>query len=128
MARFRRPLVVANDCDRAEIESARRQFDVAVLTAPRDEFQGAHRHEQDRLRPKPERGIRRPFTLTHVLIFAFVVSLFLKNESAIVAVAVVYGLFSPWGFRSRAETGHLVWTRRAVTIRSSGRLPRSLSR
>jgi UDP-N-acetylmuramoyl-tripeptide--D-alanyl-D-alanine ligase len=92
------------------------QFDVAVLTAPRDEFQGAHRHEQDRLRPKPERGIRRPFTLTHVLIFAFVVSLFLKNESAIVAVAVVYGLFSPWGLSIKGRTGHLVWTRRAVTI------------
>jgi len=92
------------------------QLDVAVLTAPRDEFQGAHRHEQDRLRPKPERGIRRPFTLTHVLIFAFVVSLFLKNESAIVAVAVIYGLLSPWGLSIKGRTGHLVWTRRAVTI------------
>jgi UDP-N-acetylmuramoyl-tripeptide--D-alanyl-D-alanine ligase len=92
------------------------QFDVAVLTAPRDDFQGAHRHEQDRLRPKPERGMRRPITLTHVLIFAFVVSLFLKNESVIVAVAVVYGLFSPWGLSIKGRTGPLVWTRRAVTV------------
>ena len=92
------------------------QFDAAVLSAPRDEFQGASRHDQDRLRPRPERGIRRPITLSHVLIFAFVVSLFFKNESVIVAVAVVYGLFSPWGLSIMGRTGHLVWTRRAVTI------------
>jgi UDP-N-acetylmuramoyl-tripeptide--D-alanyl-D-alanine ligase len=92
------------------------QYDVAVLTAPRDEFQGAHRHEQDRLRPKPERGVRRPFTLTHVLIFAFVVALFFKNEGVTVAVAVVYGLFTPWGLSIRGRTGPLVWTRRATTI------------
>ena len=92
------------------------QFDVAILTAPRDEFQGAHRHEQDRLRPKPERGMRRPITLTQVLIVAFVVTLFVKNESALVAVAVLYGLFSPWGLSIKGRTGHLVWTRRATTI------------
>jgi UDP-N-acetylmuramoyl-tripeptide--D-alanyl-D-alanine ligase len=91
------------------------QHDVAVLTATRDDFQGAHRHEQDRLRPKPERGVRRPVTLTHVLLFAFVVSLFVKNEGALVAVAVVYGLFCPWGLSIRGRSGHLVWTRRATT-------------
>jgi UDP-N-acetylmuramoyl-tripeptide--D-alanyl-D-alanine ligase len=92
------------------------QLDVAVLTAPRDDFQGAHRHEQDRLRPRPERGVRRPITLSHVLIFAFVVTLFFKNEGALVAVAVVYGLFSPWGLSLKGRTGSLVWTRRATTI------------
>jgi UDP-N-acetylmuramoyl-tripeptide--D-alanyl-D-alanine ligase len=91
------------------------QFDVAVLTAPRDEFQGASRYEQDRRRPKPEKGIRRPVTLTHVLIFAFVVALFFKNEMFLVAVAVLYGLFSPWGLSIRGRTSALVWTRRATT-------------
>ena len=92
------------------------QLDRAVLTSPREEFQGAHRHEQDRRRPKPERGIRRPFTLSHVLIVALVVSLFFKNESVIVAVSVVYGLLTPWGLSIKGRTGQLVWTRRAVTI------------
>jgi UDP-N-acetylmuramoyl-tripeptide--D-alanyl-D-alanine ligase len=91
------------------------QHDVAALTAPRDEFQGAHRHEQDRLRPKPERGVRRPVTLTQVLLVVFVVSLFFKNEAPLVAVAVLYGLFSPWGLSIRGRTGHLVWTRRLTT-------------
>jgi UDP-N-acetylmuramoyl-tripeptide--D-alanyl-D-alanine ligase len=91
------------------------QLDVAVRTAPRDDFQGAPRYEQDRLRPKPERGARRPITLSHVLIFAFVVSVFFKNEIAPVAVAVVYGLFCPWGLSIKGRTGPLVWTRRATT-------------
>jgi UDP-N-acetylmuramoyl-tripeptide--D-alanyl-D-alanine ligase len=91
------------------------QLDVAVLMAPRDEFQGASRYEQDRHRPKPEKGIRRPVTLTHVLIFAFVVALFFKNEVFLVAVAVLYGLFCPWGLSIRGRTSALVWTRRATT-------------
>jgi len=97
------------------------QFDVAILTAPRDEFQGAHRHEQDRLRPKPERGMRRPITLTQVLIVAFVVTLFVKNESALVAVAVLYGLFSPWGFRSRVA--RVTWCGREGRRRSRSSRP-----
>ncbi len=91
------------------------QYDVAVLSAPRDEFQGAPRFEQDRYRPKPERGIRRPITATHVLILAFIVSDFFKNESALIAVAVVYGIFCPWGLSIKGRTSPLVWTRRATT-------------
>jgi UDP-N-acetylmuramoyl-tripeptide--D-alanyl-D-alanine ligase len=91
------------------------QFDVAVLTAPRDEFQGASRYEQDQRRPRPERGNRRPITLTHVLIFAFIVALFFKNEIFVVAVAVLYGLFCPWGLSIRGRTSPMVWTRRATT-------------
>jgi UDP-N-acetylmuramoyl-tripeptide--D-alanyl-D-alanine ligase len=91
------------------------QSNVAVLRAPRDDFQGASRFEQERLRPRPERGERRPFTLTHVLIFAFVLALFAPNEAAPVAVAVVYGLFTPWGLSIKGRTGPLVWTRRATT-------------
>jgi UDP-N-acetylmuramoyl-tripeptide--D-alanyl-D-alanine ligase len=92
------------------------QLDVAVLKAPRDDFQGAHRHDQDLRRPKPERGVRRPVTLSHVLIFAFIVSDFFKNETALVVIAVVYGLFSPWGLSIKGRTSPLVWTRRATTI------------
>jgi UDP-N-acetylmuramoyl-tripeptide--D-alanyl-D-alanine ligase len=91
------------------------QMDVGERTAPRDDFQGAHRHEQDRYRPRPERGVRRPITLSHVLIFGFVVALFVKDEIALVAVAVVYGLFTPWGLSIKGRTGPLVWTRRATT-------------
>ncbi len=98
---------------KSKVHSA--QFDVAVLTAPRDEFQGASRYEQDQRRPKPERGNRRPLTATHVLIFAFVVALFVKNEAFVVAVAVLYGLFCPWGLSIRGRTSPLVWTRRATT-------------
>ncbi|MGB8197704.1 MAG: Mur ligase family protein, partial [Acidimicrobiales bacterium] len=91
------------------------QLDVAVLTAPRDEFQGASRYEQDLRRPKPERGHRRPITLTHVLVFVFIAALFFKNELFVVAVAVTYGLLCPWGLSIRGRTGALVWTRRATT-------------
>jgi len=92
------------------------QFDVGVRTAPRDDFQGASRYEQDRLRPRPERGARRPITLSHVLIFAFVLALFVKNEMWIVAVATLYGLFTPWGLSIKGRTSPLVWTRRLSTI------------
>jgi len=92
------------------------QKDVAVLIAPRDDFQGAQRHLRDRLRTKQVRGARRPITLTQVLILAFLAALLLKNDSTLVAVAVVYGLFSPWGLSIKGRTGALVWTRRATTI------------
>jgi UDP-N-acetylmuramoyl-tripeptide--D-alanyl-D-alanine ligase len=92
------------------------QKDVAVLIAPRDDFQGAQRHLRERLRTKQVRGARRPITLTQVLIFAFLAALLLKNDSTLVAVAVVYGLFSPWGLSVKGRTGALVWTRRATTI------------
>jgi UDP-N-acetylmuramoyl-tripeptide--D-alanyl-D-alanine ligase len=91
------------------------QRDVTVRTAQKDEFQGAARFEQDRLRPRPERGARRPFTVTHVLLFAFFLALLVKNDPLIVAIAVVYGLFSPWGLSIKGRTGPLVWTRRATT-------------
>lgn len=92
------------------------QFDVGVRTAPRDDFHGASRYEQDRLRPRPERGARRPITLSHVLIFAFVLALFVKNEAWIVTVAALYGLFTPWGLSIKGRTSPLVWTRRLTTI------------
>jgi UDP-N-acetylmuramoyl-tripeptide--D-alanyl-D-alanine ligase len=92
------------------------QFDVGVRAAPRDDFQGASRYEQDRLRPRPERGERRPLTLSHVLIFAFVLALFVKNEAWIVAVAALYGLLTPWGLSIKGRTSPLVWTRRLTTI------------
>ena len=92
------------------------QLDVAVLRAPRDDFQGAQRHLRDRQRRRPVRSARRPITLTPVLIFAFVAALLLKNESTFIAVAVVYGLFTPWGLSIKGRTGALVWTRRATTI------------
>jgi hypothetical protein len=98
---------------KAKVHAA--QFDVAVLTAPRDEFQGASRYEQDLRRPKPERGNRRPISPTQVLILAFLVAIFFKNEIYVVAVAVLYGLFCPWGLSIRGRTGPLVWTRRATT-------------
>lgn len=91
------------------------QHDVSVRAAPRDDFQGATSFEQDQRRPKPERGAHRPITVTHVLLFAFVVALFFKNEVALVAVAVIYGLSTPWGLSIKGRTGALVWTRRAVT-------------
>ena len=91
------------------------QSDKSVRTAPRDEFQGAPRFEQDRLRPKAERGARRPLTLSHVLIFAFIAAVVVKNAYVQIAVAVIYGLFTPWGLSIRGRTGSLVWTRRAIT-------------
>src|SRR5580698_9998475 len=111
VARWSSPQVPGVSKNQVRLEQA----DVAVRAAQRDEFQGAPRYEQDRLRPKPERGVRRPVTVTHVLLFAFVVALFLTNEVVLVAVAVVYGLFTPWGLSIKGRTGALVWTRRAVT-------------
>lgn len=92
------------------------QSTVAVRAAPLDEFQGASQYEQDRWRPKPPRGERRPFTLSHALIIAFIVALLTKNEAAPVVVAIVYGLLAPWGLSIKGRTGPLVWTRRATTI------------
>jgi UDP-N-acetylmuramoyl-tripeptide--D-alanyl-D-alanine ligase len=92
------------------------QADRGVRRASRDDFQGAPRFEQDRLRPRPERSARRPITVSHVLIFAFVAALLVKNEAVIVTVAVVYGLVTPWGLSIRGRTGPLVWTRRVVTL------------
>jgi UDP-N-acetylmuramoyl-tripeptide--D-alanyl-D-alanine ligase len=91
------------------------QADFAVRSAPRDGFQGASRFEQDRFRPRRERGVRRPFSVTQGLLLLFVLALFSKNEAAVVVVAVVYGLFSPWGLSIKGRTGPLVWTRRAIT-------------
>src|SRR5579863_10457588 len=56
------------------------QLDVGVRTATRDNFEGASRFEQDRLRSRPDRVERRPFTASHVLIFAFILALFAKDE------------------------------------------------
>ena len=92
------------------------QADPSLRKAPRDNFQGASRFEQDQRRPRRERGARRPLTLTHVLIFAFVASLLVKNETAPIVVAVMYGLLTPWGLSIKGRTGSLVWTRRATTI------------
>ncbi len=111
VGRWSSPQVSALSKSKVRLEQA----DATVRLAARDEFQGAPRYEQDRRRPKPERGVRRPFTASHVLIVAFVVALFFKNEVALVAVAVVYGLITPWGLSIRGRTGSLVWTRRAVT-------------
>ena len=111
VGRWSSPQVAAVPRSKVRLEQA----SVTVRTAPRDDFQGASRFEQDRLRPKAQRGVRRPFTLTHVLIFAFVVALLVKNEYAPVVVAVIYGLFTPWGLSIKGRTGPLVWTRRATT-------------
>jgi UDP-N-acetylmuramoyl-tripeptide--D-alanyl-D-alanine ligase len=111
VGRWSSPQMAAVSKNKVRLEQA----DVAVRSAPRDEFQGAPRYEQDRLRPRPERAVRRPITVTHVLLFAFIVALFFKNEVVLVAVAVVYGLFTPWGLSIKGRTGALVWTRRAVT-------------
>ena len=92
------------------------QLDVGVRAPSRDDFQGASRYEQDLHRPKPERGTRRPITVTHVLILAFLVALFVKNEWWLVAVAALYGVFTPWGLSIKGRTSPLVWTRRATTI------------
>ena len=111
VGRWSSPQVAAVPRSKVRLEQA----SVTVRTAPRDDFQGASRFEQDRLRPKAQRGVRRPFTLTHVLIFAFVVALLVKNEYAPVVVAVIFGLFTPWGLSIKGRTGPLVWTRRATT-------------
>jgi UDP-N-acetylmuramoyl-tripeptide--D-alanyl-D-alanine ligase len=111
VGRWSSPQVAAVPRSKVRLEQA----SVTVRTAPRDDFEGASRFEQDRLRPKAQRGVRRPFTLTHVLIFAFVVALLVKNEYAPVVVAVIYGLFTPWGLSIKGRTGPLEWTRRATT-------------
>ena len=102
------------------------QHDVAVLTAPRDDFQGAPRHQQVRARPKPERGTRRPITLSHVMIFAFILALFVQNEGALVAVAALYGLLCPWGSRradARVRWSGRVERRPSPSSRRSSRSP-----
>ena len=96
------------------------QSTVAVRAAPLDEFVGASQYEQDRWRPKPPRGERRPFTLSHALIIAFIVALLTKNEAAPVVVAIVYGLLAPWGLSIKGRTGPLVWTRRLDHDRRRG--------
>lgn len=111
VGRWSSPQVLAVPRAKVRLEQA----DPSVRRAPRDDFQGASRFEQDQLRPRRERGERRPLTLTHVLIFAFVASLLVKNETAPVVVAIVYGLLTPWGLSIKGRTGPLVWTRRATT-------------
>ncbi|MGD0853224.1 MAG: Mur ligase family protein [Acidimicrobiales bacterium] len=111
VGRWSSPQIAAVSKNKMRLE----QFDRAPRTAPRDDFQGAPRYVRERGRAKPERGVRRPVTVTHVLFFGFILALSSKNEVAIVAVSVAYGLFAPWGLSIKGRTGPLVWTRRAVT-------------
>lgn len=58
---------------------------------------------------------RRPITLSHVLMLALVVSLFLRVVALIAAVTVLYGLWCPQGLSIKGRTSTLQWTRRLKT-------------
>jgi UDP-N-acetylmuramoyl-tripeptide--D-alanyl-D-alanine ligase len=59
---------------------------------------------------------RRPFTLSHALIVAILVSLALRASGALVVTSAAYGLFCPQGLHVRGTTGKLAWTRRLRTV------------
>ncbi len=57
----------------------------------------------------------RPFTLSHVLILAILVTIVLRAWDPLVVVSSLYGLFCPWGLPVRGRTSRLEWTRRLRT-------------
>ncbi len=55
---------------------------------------------------------RRPFTLSHLLIFAMIVTVAFRLWDLLVVVVAVYGVFCPVGLSLRGRTSKLEWTRR----------------
>src|SRR5271154_304049 len=56
--------------------------------------------------------VRRPVTLSHVLILAMFVTLLVRRWDLLVVAVVIYGLFCPQGLSLRGRTSKLSWTRR----------------
>ena len=61
-----------------------------------------------------DRG-RRPITLSHVLMFALLVTVVVRADKLVVIVTIGYGLACPVGLSIKGRTGALHWTRRLVT-------------
>jgi UDP-N-acetylmuramoyl-tripeptide--D-alanyl-D-alanine ligase len=61
---------------------------------------------------RPHGKARRPFTLSHVLILAMIVTLAVRQWDLLVVAVVIYGLFCPRGLALRGRTSKLDWTRR----------------
>ncbi len=58
---------------------------------------------------------RRPFTLSHVLIFAMLATVIFRAWDLLVVATVIYGIFCPVGLSLRGRTSRLEWTRRLRT-------------
>ncbi len=62
------------------------------------------------------RNLRRPVTLSQVLLVVLLVGLVVRNPVILVLDSILYGLFCPVGLSIRGRTGALRWTRRATLI------------
>ncbi|HUV57678.1 MAG TPA: Mur ligase family protein [Acidimicrobiales bacterium] len=60
--------------------------------------------------------LKRPITLTHVLLVALAVALVTGIDWLAAVVAVLYGVFCPQGLSVKGRTGQLQWTRRLKTV------------
>ena len=60
--------------------------------------------------------MKRPVTLSHVLIVVLVLALLARALVAVVVVTTAYGVLCPWGLSLRGRTSKLQWTRRLKTI------------
>ncbi len=60
-------------------------------------------------------NLRRPATLSHVMLAALVVALLSRRDVLVVVVSVVYGVTCPWGLSIKGRTSALQWTRRLKT-------------
>jgi UDP-N-acetylmuramoyl-tripeptide--D-alanyl-D-alanine ligase len=58
---------------------------------------------------------RRPFTLSHLLIFAMIATLVFRLWDLLVVAVAIYGIFCPVGLSIRGRTSKLEWTRRLRT-------------
>lgn len=58
---------------------------------------------------------RRPFTLSHLLIFAMIATVAFRLWDLLVVIVAVYGVFCPVGLALRGRTAKLEWTRRLRT-------------
>jgi UDP-N-acetylmuramoyl-tripeptide--D-alanyl-D-alanine ligase len=58
---------------------------------------------------------RRPFTLSHLLIFAMIATVIFRLWDLLVVAVAVYGIFCPVGLSIRGRTSKLEWTRRLRT-------------
>ncbi len=61
---------------------------------------------------RPRGKVRRPITLSHVLVLAMIVAVVLREWDLLVVAVAIYGLFCPWGLSLRGRTSPLAWTRR----------------
>ena len=67
-------------------------------------------------RRSPRLRSKRPITLSHVFLLAFVAAVLLRNDVLAVAATVAYGVACPWGLSIKGRTSPLHWTRRLTTI------------